>query len=140
MIQNLNGVNKSYAREYDQFYLMTEVKNMMSLNEFLIYKNSVEIPKIVREHAQLCHEVIIKAAEELISQIASARRMGMVVGNVCPDNLYIELTPTPIRPIHAIKGYGVDLKFDMINYKSLKSAFPLDPDIFPHDNKNIIDL
>ncbi|CAG9325464.1 unnamed protein product [Blepharisma stoltei] len=140
LVHYLSGVAKTCARELDKFYLMTELKNSMSLDEFLVHKNNVEIPKVIRETSNLCQEVIIRAAEELISQVASARRMGMVIGNISPDNLYIEISQSPIRPVYTLNGYGIDLKLDMINARSLSTAFPLNPDIFPFDDKNIVDL
>lgn len=140
LVEHLPGIEKRYAIEDNRFILLWKSKNYVSLGEWNLYKTDPNISRQIRNKANIYPEVIIRAAQDLISQIATARRLGTNIRNLSPENIYMEITETPLRPAWIFEDGGIDIKIDIINEKSLKSHFPLDPDIYPHDQIDLIDF
>ncbi|CAG9333206.1 unnamed protein product [Blepharisma stoltei] len=141
LVEHLPGITKKYAIDEENFVLIWEVRRFLSLEDWNSHKTNSSIPRDLRNKAIIYPEVIIRAVQDLISQIATAQRLGITIKNISPENIYMDLNESPIRPALILdEGVGIDVKIDVINERSLKYQFPLDPAIYPFAQTEIIDF
>lgn len=134
------GVSKSYEYFQNSFLLISDAKCRITLNEFLLFKNCVEIPKIVRDQAKLSVEMIIRIARQILGHIFYLKKSGKILGNISPDTLCFEITKDSKSCIFVSDNGGVEIKIDMINKSYLNKDYLLYPDVYPYDNQDVIDV
>ena len=119
------GIKKTIHIVDGCIYIKYDIQRGISLENYIKYKTDPRIPCSIKTQTEICVDVVIKGIQIMINNIAAIERNNLVCPRISLDNIYIEITSSPVHPIFSKDGYGIELKIDIIGKHKEKGENPL---------------
>ena len=123
VIPEVCGVKKTVHLLDGTIIIKSEISRKLSVYDFLKYKSDPRIPAALQSKTFLCVDIILRSLQVLISNIAAAERKNIQVPNILLENIYIEISPSPLHPIYTENSVGIEVKIDVIGKSPLEVRF-----------------